>query len=54
MLTCAQITIRDMDVCCLRFVSVYEMNELIKYEFGRLASDEEYNNHYVNFLNVDG
>lgn len=43
-----------VDACCLRFVSVYEMNEFIEYEFGRLASDEEYNNHYVNFLNADG
>ena len=43
-----------IDACCLRFVSVYTLTDLIEYEFGRLASDEEYNGHYVNYVRADG
>lgn len=43
-----------VDECCLRFVSVYKTIDLIEYEFGRLANDEEYNGHYVNYINADG
>lgn len=43
-----------VDQCCLRFISVYKMTDLIEYEFGRLASDEEYNGHYINYMSVDG
>ena len=43
-----------VDRCCLRFISVYEMTDLVEYEFGRLASDEEYNGHYVNYMGADG
>ena len=42
-----------VDECCLRFISVYEMIAFAEYEFGRLASDEEYNGHYLNFLGND-
>ena len=39
-----------VDECCLRFVSVYEQSETAEYCFGALNSDEEYNNHYLMFL----
>lgn len=38
-----------IDECCLRFVSVYEQTDVAEYCFGVLNSDEDYNNHYLEF-----
>lgn len=41
---------KHIDQCCLRFRSIYELNEISEYEYGRLACDEEYNKHYLNYV----
>ncbi len=43
-----------VDECCLRFQSIYIQNEVSEYEFGRLACDEEYNKHYLNYVDPEG
>lgn len=38
-----------VDQYCLRFIDVYEQDEIYAYRHGRLNSDEEYNKHYLYF-----
>jgi transcriptional regulator with XRE-family HTH domain len=42
-----------VDECCLRFISVYEQDNVAEYCFGSLNSDEEYNRHYLTLGNND-
>lgn len=42
-----------VDECCLRFISVYEQDNVSEYCFGTLNSDEEYNRHYLMLGNND-
>lgn len=43
-----------VDECCLRFRSFYDETELAEYVFGRLACDEDYNKHYLNYVDSEG
>lgn len=38
-----------IDRCCLRFEDIYEQDEAYAFRYGRLNSDEAYNNHYLYF-----
>lgn len=38
-----------VDVCCLRFIHIYEQCGIADYRFGAMNSDEEYNRHYFSF-----
>ena len=43
-----------VDVCCLRFAHVYERRGVTDCRFGTLHSDEEYNSHYLAFVQGKG
>lgn len=38
-----------VDECCLRFIEVYEQDDVLAYRFGRLNSDETFNSHFYKF-----
>ena len=42
-----------VDECCLRFICIYEENEISEYEYGRLFCDEEYIKNYYMFAGKD-
>ena len=40
---------RHVDECCLRFENVYEVDENYEFHLNSINSDEEYNDHYIDF-----